>query len=177
MFEADPTLQDQFLIDEHPHYCRVAQLIPLDEPLIMIAPAFMSTERATNALADILPILSNDQMDRFKQMRYDAYIRTCWVDTPHVVVTMITGHSYKPVTEYRMQTHAHRLFLTLMGKLDMPMIAHCPCPDYDQLLHWNSQVQPGERVQLHQVLNHRPKLRHMLQINNLQIDAENPRYE
>ena len=75
-----------------------------------------------------------------------------------------------------MQTHASRLFLTLIGKLDNPMVAHLRTPDYDQCLRHTSCVQPGERVQLHQVLNHRPKLNHILQINRLQKDGDTLRH-
>ena len=66
----------------------------------------------------------------------------------------------------------HRVYLTMVGKLDNPMIAHITTPDWDQCLRHHKYVQPGERVQLHQVLNHRPKLEKMLQINKMQKDGE-----
>ena len=76
-----------------------------------------------------------------------------------------------------MHTHMHRLYLTLVGKLDNPMIAHRSTPDYDQCLHHHNTVHPGNRVQLHQVLNHKPRLNHMLQINRLQKDGDDLRYD
>ena len=178
MFEVDPILREPFIIDDIVRYHTAAQLIPTDKPLVMIAPLFISTPNATTLLERVMDILPNDETNKFKGIRYNAYVRTCYVDAPFVHVTAVTGHKYRPIREYRMQTHAHRLFLTLIGKMDMPMISHHACPDYDQCLHWNNWLQPGERAQIHQVLNHRPKLRHILQINRLQTDDQGPiRYE
>ena len=64
------------------------------------------------------------------------------------------------------------MWLTLIGKMDNPMVAQLGTPDYDQCLRHHNVLQSGERVQLHQVLNHRPKLNHILQINRLQSDSD-----
>ena len=89
----------------------------------------------------------------------------------------VSDNIHRPLREYRIHTHAHRVWLTLIGKMDNPMIAHHTTPDYDQCLRHHNLVQPGERVQLHQVLNHRPKLNHILQINRLQKDGDDLRYK
>ena len=83
-----------------------------------------------------------------------------------------SGSGYKPLREYRLHTNMNRIYLTMVGKMDNPMIAHLTTPDWDQCLRHHKYVQPGERVQLHQVLNHRPKLEKMLQINKMQKDGE-----
>ena len=100
MFSADPTLQEPFLRDEFVKYKRVAQLIPMDMPLVMVAPTFISTPNSTTKLADIMPITPQDQTNRQKLLRYDAYVNPVWVDAPTVVVSMITNSAYRPLRNY-----------------------------------------------------------------------------
>ena len=168
MFNADPTLKTPFSEQEEVQYRRAAELIPKDHPMILIAPTFMSTKNATDLLSAHLPIQPRDQVEKQRQNRYSAYIDTHWVDAPTLVVTMVSDSIYRPIQEYRIQSNAHRVFCSTIGKLDMPMIMHEPRTDYDQVLKWGNQLQPGERQQLHQVMNGRPKVEHMVMVNRLQ---------
>ena len=168
MFKVDESLKYPFVVDEFVQYQRASQLLPPDRPMIMVAPTFMSTKNGTDLLSKIMPITSFDQADRQRYARYQAYINTVWVDAPEVVVTMVHNHAYKPIREYRMPTNAHRVFLTAIGKMDMPMIQHEDRGDYDMLLKWRNRLQPGEQQQLHQILNSKPKLEMMLLLNRLQ---------
>ena len=171
MFKADPSLETPFS-EQYVQYKRAVELIPTDRPMLLIAPTFTSTKRATNLLSDHMPIKPQDQVDRQKFNRYNAYIDTHWVDGPHLVVTMIANSNHRPIQEYRIQSHSHRVFLSTIGKMDMPMIMQDYRTDYDQVLKWGCQLQPGERQQLHQIMNSRPRIEHMLMINRLQHDRD-----
>ena len=168
MFTADPSMRCPFIENEIIHYKRLVELVPIDRPMILVAPTFMSTKNATDLLSNIIPIRPEDQADWRKALRYEAYFNSCWVDAPTVTIAMICKSGYRPIREYRVQTDAHRIFLTELGKRDIPMVVHEERKDYDQVLRWRNTIQPGERMQVHQTLNARSKLQHMLQLNQLQ---------
>ena len=172
MFTADPSMRTPFMKEEMVQYKRAVELIKSDRPMVMVAPTFMSTRNATDLLSKIMPVTSFDQADRQRAQRYSAYIDTVWVDAPMIVVTMINNSAYKPVVEYRMQTNAHRVWLTAIGKMDLPMIIHEERNDYDMVLKWNNRLQSGQRLLIHQILNSRPKLEMMLLLNRLQHNRD-----
>ena len=172
MFKADEGMKTPFVKDEFVQYQRATELIPTDRPMTLVAPTFTSTKNTTKLLSDILPITSFDQADRQRHARYMAYIDTVWVDAPSVVITLINNNSYKPVVEYRMQTNAHRVWLTAIGKMDMPMIMQAPRTDFDMVLHWKNRLECGERALNHQILNSKSRLEMMLLINRLQHDRD-----
>ena len=172
MFTADPSMRTPFMKEEMVQYKRAVELIKSDRPMVMVAPTFMSTRNATDLLSKIMPVTSFDLADRQRAQRYSAYIDTVWVDAPMIVVTMINNSAYKPVVEYRMQTNAHRVWLTAIGKMDLPMIIHEERNDYDMVLKWNNRLQSGQRLLIHQILNSRPKLEMMLLLNRLQHNRD-----
>ena len=93
MFDADEALREPFIQDEIVRYKRVAALIPDDMPLIMVAPAFTSTKRGTNRLVNHMDMTPSDSGDPRKHHRWEAYIGSLWVDSPTVVVSLISGNS------------------------------------------------------------------------------------
>ena len=90
MFEVDPLLKETFLRDDIIRYKRVAALVPNDAPLIMVAPAFVSTQNGTDLLSNHLHLTKTDSWNTLKTHRYSAYIESCWVDAPTVVVSLMS---------------------------------------------------------------------------------------
>ena len=91
MFAVDPILKEPFVQDDIIAYKRVAALIPSDMPMILVAPAFVSTANGTDLLSNHLQLGSLDAQDWYLTHRYEAYIGSCWVDAPTVAVTLVTS--------------------------------------------------------------------------------------
>ena len=91
----DEALREPFIQDEITRYKRVAALIPDDMPLMMVAPAFTSTARGTDFLANKMQMTDADAADPRKYHRWEAYIASVWVDAPTVVVSLISSKSTK----------------------------------------------------------------------------------
>ena len=90
MFEVDPLMKETFLKEDIIRYKRVAALVPNDAPLVMVAPAFVSTPNGTDLLSNHLPITKYDSWHSIKAHRYNAYIDSCWIDAPTVVVSLMS---------------------------------------------------------------------------------------